>query len=275
MLRSALFLLCISVSACACAVDALQFGVQNQRSILLTAQLWNPVLQYVSIKSGVPLTLKMGKTAKATMSMAEQGDFDFIYSNLLFIPAREKLGYHPIVRFNTPGIRAQIVVREDSPYLQLADLHDLRVAFSIPDGFAGYSLQMDAFLQAGVKVEPVFAGNQESAMARLQFGHVVAAGVNNGIMANYAKRESFKYRVLYSSVLYKDLPIMVNPRVPAVQVNKVRLALLGMDNDDAGRKILQAASNMLQSDHELRFIPATDSDYDNYRQFYRATLINK
>lgn len=275
MLRGALFLLCIIVQISANAADVMQFGVQNQRSILLTAQLWNPILKYVSSKSGVPLTLKMGKTAKATMTMAEQGQFDFIYSNLLFIPAREKLGYHPIVRFNTPGIRALIVVRDNSPYQKITDLNLLRVAFPTPDGFAGYSLQMDAFLQAGVKVEPVFTGNQESAMARLQFGHVVAAGVNNVLLENYAKRESFKYRVLYRSALYQDLPIMVNPRVPAVQVNKVRMAFLGMNKDDAGRKILQAASNLLQSQQTLGFIPATDSDYDNYRQFYRVTLVNK
>ena len=39
------------------------FNVLNQRSVALTAQYWNPILTYVSKKSGVPLELKLAKTA--------------------------------------------------------------------------------------------------------------------------------------------------------------------------------------------------------------------
>lgn len=42
------------------AAETFYFGVLNQRSVILTAQLWNPVLHYVSAKSGVPLTIENG-----------------------------------------------------------------------------------------------------------------------------------------------------------------------------------------------------------------------
>lgn len=275
MLRISLFVLCFVTATMSCAAEPLQFGVLNQRSILLTARLWNPILEYASAKSGVPLTLKMGKTAQDTTAMTVRGEFDFVYTNHLFTPERDKLGYHVIARFNTPGIRSQIVTRADAPYRHLADLQGMKVAFPTPDGFTGYWIPMDALLQAGVKVQPVFAGNQEAAMARLQYGHVAAVGVNSAVLGNYARRESLAYRVLQSSRSYLDLPVMVNPRVSAAQAIRVQQALLGMADDSAGRAILQSVSAMLKSERMLRFVAANDRDYDNYRQFYRATLVKE
>jgi hypothetical protein len=58
----------------------LDFGVLNQRSIALSAQYWNPILRYVSRQSGVPLQLKMGKTAPETDAMTLRGEFAFVYT---------------------------------------------------------------------------------------------------------------------------------------------------------------------------------------------------
>ena len=43
---------------------AYSFYVLNQRSVALTAQYWNPIFTYVGKKSGVPLELRMAKTAQ-------------------------------------------------------------------------------------------------------------------------------------------------------------------------------------------------------------------
>ena len=257
------------------AAETFNFGVLNQRSITLTAELWNPILRYVSARSGVPLTLKMGKTAAETTRMTVGGEFDFVYTNHLFTPERDKLGYRVIARFNTPGIRGQIVAPETSPIQNLKDLEGKEVAFPTPDGFTGYWVPMDGLLRAGVHVKPIFTGNQESSMARLVLGSVVAAGVNSQVMENYARREGFKYRVFYASDPYLDLPIMVNPRVSQSNVEKVRRAFVDMATDAEGQKILQAATALLKSKEMLGFVPAENSDYDNYRRFYRSTLVRE
>ena len=49
------------------------FNVLNQRSVALTAQYWNPILTYVSQKSGVPLELRLAKTTKEGNAIAERG----------------------------------------------------------------------------------------------------------------------------------------------------------------------------------------------------------
>ena len=108
-----------------------RFNVLNQRSVALTAQYWNPILTYVSKKSGVPLELKLAKTAQEGNAIAEKGGYDFLYTNHFFTPERDRLGYKVIARPAGPGIRSQIVVPEDSPIQTLQDLNGKDVAFVI------------------------------------------------------------------------------------------------------------------------------------------------
>jgi phosphonate transport system substrate-binding protein len=249
------------------------FNVLSQRSIALTAQYWNPILTYVSAKSGVPLELKLAKTAKDGNALAEKGAYDFLYTNHFFTPERDKLGYRVIARPAGPGIRSQIVVPADSPAQSLADLNGKDVAFVSPDGFTGYWLPLDALLAANVKANVVFTGNQEASSAQLQIKKVAAAGVNSTIMARYGRRESFEYRALWTSEIFQDLCIMANPRVPADKVTAVAKAFVGMINDPQGKKILEDGAELLKSKGDLGFVISENRDYDNYRAFYRQTQV--
>jgi phosphonate transport system substrate-binding protein len=259
--------------AAAQAKKSYTFYVLNQRSVALTAQYWNPIMTYVSEKSGVPLELKLAKTAQEGNAIAEKGGYDFQYTNHFFTPERDRLGWKAFARPAGPGIRSQIVVPEDSPIQTLHDLHGKDVGFVTPDGFTGYWLPYDALLRAKVNANVVFTGNQEASFAQLRVGKIAAAGVNSSVMARYGRRESFKYRALWTSELYGDLCIMASPKVPADKVAAVRAALVGMVNDPAGRKVLEAGAELLKSTGELGFVAVEDRDYDNYRKFYRTTQV--
>src|SRR5712671_3709069 len=257
----------------AAAQHAYAFNVLNQRSISLTAQYWNPILTYVSRKSGVPLELKLAKTAQEANAIAEMGKYDFLYTNHFFTPERDRLGYKVIARPAGPGIRSQIVVPVDSPIRSLEDLQGKEVAFVSPDGFTGYWLPMDALLRAKVNVKVVFTGNQEASSAQLKVNKIAAAGVNSSIMARYGRRESFEYRALWTSDIYQDLCVMANPKVPADKVAAVKAAFIDMVRDPEGHQILQAGGDLLKSNGELGFVAADNRDYDNYRKFYRTTQV--
>jgi phosphonate transport system substrate-binding protein len=257
----------------ALAQHAYSINVLNQRSIALTAEYWNPIITYVSKKSGVPLQLRLAKTAKEGNSIAENGGYDFIYTNHFFTPERDRLGFKVIARPAGPGIRSQIVVPEDSPIQSLQDLAGKDVAFVSPDAFAGYWLPMDALVRAKVKVNVVFTGNQEASSAQLRINKIAAAGVNGSVMQRYARRESFQYRALWTSELYQDLCVMANPKVPADKVAAVRTALITMAKDPEGAKILHAGAELLKSTGELGFVAADNHEYDNYRRFYRTTQV--
>ena len=275
MRRAALSLLAALalLPAAAAAQHAYSINVLNQRSIALTAEYWNPIVTYVSRKSGVPLELKLAKSAKEGNAVAERYGYDFLYTNHFFTPERDKLGFKVIARPAGPGIRSQIVVPEDSSIQRIQDLAGKDVAFVSPDAFAGYWLPMDALIRAKVKVNVVFTGNQEASSAQLKVNKVAAAGVNGSVLARYARREQFAYRALWTSELYQDLCVMANPKVPADKVEAVRKALIGMAADPEGMKILQAGADLLKSTGELGFVAAENRDYDNYRRFYKTTQV--
>jgi len=249
------------------------FNVLNQRSIALTAQYWNPILTHVSKKSGVPLELKLAKTAQEGNAIAEKYGYDFLYTNHFFTPERDRLGYKVILRPAGAGIRSTIVVPEDSPIQTLQDLSGKDVAFVSPDAFAGYWLPMDALLRSKVRINVVFTGNQEASSAQLRVNKVAAAGVNSSVLARYARRESSNYRALWTSEIYQDLCIMASPKVPADKVAAVRTAFINMLKDPEGRQVLEAGADLLKQTDDLGFVGAENKDYDNYRKFYRTTQV--
>lgn len=249
------------------------FYVLHQRTVALTAQYWNPILTYVSRKSGVPLDLKLTKSAQEGNANAEAGKYDFIYTNHFFTPERDRLGYRVIARPAGPGLRSQIVVPVESPMRSLRDLEGKEVAFVTPDAFAGYWLPMDALLRAHVNVKVSFTGNQEASAAQLRVQKVAAAAVNAAVMARYGRRESFDYRALWSSEVYGDLCIMANPKVPADKVAAVQAVLIGMAHDPEGLDILKAGADLLKIAGDLGFVAADNHQYDNYRRFFKTTKV--
>jgi phosphonate transport system substrate-binding protein len=240
----------------------LAFGVLNQQSPARTAERWNPILHYVSSLTGVPLQLRMGPTVQDTNAMMARGEFDFMFTNHNFQSEFDSLGYRVIARWGEEAIHGVIAVPADSPVRALKDLAGQRVAFPSVDAFVAYAVPMVALRQAGVKVEGVFAGNQEGVLAQLKARRVAGGAVNSRFLATYAEREHVQFREIFVSPAYPDLAVIAHPRLPAATVDKVRQALLGMKNDPAAAAILARAGSR-------GFEAATDRDYDTVRQVYR------
>jgi phosphonate transport system substrate-binding protein len=250
------------------------FGVINQRSPTLTAQYWNPILDYVSKKTGLNLVLRMGKDVKETDEATRRGDYDFLYSNhIIFTQENAAPGYKVILRPNEDLIKGEIVVAEHSPLQKLSDLNGKEVGFPSRTAFVSYVLAMDYLLKAGIKVIPEFGANQEGVMAQLKNGAVAAASVESLVMRDYASRNGFRYRVLWSTQEYLNVPISANPRVPASVVERVRSALEQMDDTPAGLLILKASAQVLHQPPPYGFRLATDREYENYRSFYKAAAL--
>jgi phosphonate transport system substrate-binding protein len=247
-------------------------GVIPQRSAVLSAQYWNPILRYVGEKSGLPLELRLARTAPEHASAIGRGEYDLIYSNHQFKPENEAQGYRVFARPIEASIAGQIVVAADSPIQSLAELAGHEVVFPSAVAFVGYTVPIDALNRAGVTVRPLFAGNQEGAMGQLRAGRAVAAGVNSLVMQDYAKREGFGYRVLWASESFLNIPLAAHPRVPAADVARLRAAFTGMADDPAGRQILEASAALVKQAPPFGFVAATDDQYDNQRQIYRRAM---
>jgi phosphonate transport system substrate-binding protein len=251
----------------------LSFGVIIWRSPILTAQFWNPILRYVSEKSGVPLQLKVAQTGPEHTAMVRRGEYHFLYSNHNFIKENEESGYRVFARPQEDAQSGEIVVLKDSPIHSLVELGGQEMVFPHTAAFLGYHLPMDALLRKGIQVKLHFAGNQEGAMGQLKAGRVAAAGVNAAVMRAFAQREHVAYRVLWRSDKYLNLALSSHPAVPAETVKAVRAAFIQMADDPEGAKVLAASADVLKQEHPLRFITSKDSEFDNMRKFYRTTLV--
>lgn len=253
--------------------ETYSFGVLSQRSAVLTAQYWNPILAYVKQKTGIDLDLKVARTAPESNDAIERGEYDFVYSNTIFQPRMATANYQVILRPRDEAITGQIVTLQDSPIQSLKDLAGKEVGFPSLAAFVGYAVPMDQLLRQGISITPVFGGNQEGIMGQLKAGRVVAAGVNNRVMKAFAARENLNYRILWESSPFLNLPISAHPRVPKSIMVSVRTALDGMDLDPAGIKILEASAQAVGQPAPLGFRAASRADYQSYTDFYKQTLV--
>lgn len=247
-----------------------QFSPVNQYGVQLTASYWNPIINHVSRVSGVDLTLKIGRTSADTTSYVLAQEVDFAFTNHLFSPSRLRMGWTVLARRDSPPVRSQIAVLDDSPIRTLDELKDKEVGFPGPEAFVAYKVSYAQLLNQNIPVRVVFGGNMDSALTQLVNGKVAAVGGNSQLLAGYAAREGRKLRVLWSSEPFQDLALMVSPRVPAAQARAVRDAFVGMTATAEGRAVLQKSSDTAGLSKATGFIATDDREYDNYRRFYET-----
>jgi phosphonate transport system substrate-binding protein len=247
-----------------------RFSPVNQYDIPLMAAYWNPIIQYISDRSGVKLTLRIGRTSADTTAYVLTQEVEFVFSNHLFSPEREQLGWKVFGRRQMPPITGQIVVPADSPLTDLQQLKGQEVAFAGPEAFVIYKVPYAHLLNSGIDVRVVFGGNQNGALAQLFAGKAKAAGGNSQLIEAYAKREGRQFRVLWNSEPFNDLALMVSGKVPEKDAKAVAEAFLTMHQDPTGREILHQTSQKVGLPVDAYFIPATQADYASYRRFYQS-----
>jgi phosphonate transport system substrate-binding protein len=197
-------------------------------------------------------------------------EVEFVFSNHLFSPERDALGWKVFGRRNAPELRGQIAVPADSPITRLEELKGQEVAFAGPEAFIGYKVPYAHLLSRGVDVKVVFGGNQNAAIAQMFAGKARAVGSNSMLIDGYANRENKQFRILWTSEGYHDLALMASSKVPEKDVRAVAAAFIGMSKDPRGRDILHRASREVGLDADAHFVPASGADYAPYRRFYQT-----
>jgi phosphonate transport system substrate-binding protein len=247
-----------------------RFSPVNQYGINLTAAYWNPIITWVSEKSGVKLQLKIGRTSADTTSYVLAQEVEFVFSNHLFSPEREQLGWKVLARRQTPPVFSQIIVPADSPVKDLVQLQGKEVAFPGPEALVAYKMPSAQLMARKVEVKTVFGGNMDGALAQVFSGKAAAAGANSQLVEGYAKREDKKYRVLWASQPLHDLALMSAAKVPDRVVKAVGDAFVFMHKDPKGREVLHQASLQVGLTGDAFFVPSNGSEYSAYRDFYRT-----
>ncbi|MCF5164806.1 PhnD/SsuA/transferrin family substrate-binding protein [Pseudomonas congelans] len=250
------------------------FSPVNQYNLNLSASFWNPIIKYVSEKSGVNLTLKLGRTSSDTTSYVLAQEVDFAFTNHLFSPERDKMGWKVFGRRDAPALEGQIVVPADSPIHSLSELEGKEVVYPGPEAFIAYKVTNSELVKKGINTSTVFAGNMDGAFSQLLSGKAQAMGANSQLVSGYTEREGKLFRVLWSSASFNDLALMASPRVSKKERDAVANAFFNMPHDAYGHRILQEATELVHAPTPITFIPATEADYASYRAFYNSLPAN-
>ena len=247
-----------------------RFSPVPQQSIPLVAAYWNPILAWVSTRSGVKLSLKIARTSAETTAYVLKEEVEFVFTNHLFSPDREQLGWKVFGRRLAPAVHGQLIVPAESPVTTLAQLEGKDVAFPGPEALVAYKVPYAHLLSRKITVKPVFGGNMDGALAQMYTGKTAAAGVNSQLAEGHARRENRQYRVLWSSEPFHDLALMAAAKVPERDVKAVAAAFAGMHQDPGGLETLIAASQQIGLTRDAYFITSNGSEYDAYRRFYQT-----
>ena len=261
--------------------QAYNFSPVNQYGLELTASYWNPIISYVSRKSGArqvidadqrlpdsPFAQAAGTADTTAYVLANE--VEFVFSNHLFSPDRDNLGWKVFGRRDTAPIRSQIVVLADSPIKRLDQLANETVAFPGPEATVAYKFSYAHLLNQRIPVQVVFAGNMDGAFAQLASGRVKAVGTHTQISAGWSKRENKSLRALWESEPLNDLALMASRNVDARDLAAVSKAFLEMNKDPVGQKVLASASDLVKLPAGTGFMPASSADYMAYRNFYQT-----
>lgn len=250
------------------------FSPVNQWNLQVSASYWNPIIRYVSARSGVHLNLKLGRTSADTTSYILAREVDFAFTNHLFSPERAKMGWTVFGRRNGPPVSGQLVVPADSPIRDIRELAGGAVAFPGPEALVAYKSTYAQLLRRHIPVTPVFTGNHDAAFTQLFAGKVKAVGANSQLVSNWSAREGQAFRILWTSAPFNELALMASPRVPAEDLRAVARAFLTMHQDPEGRKILAAVTELVHAPAPISFVAANDADYASYRAFYADAPAN-
>lgn len=244
------------------AAEPYHFGVLNQQPAAETAALWNPILLHLQAKTGLTFKLKMGSTVQETDAMTARGEFDFLYSNHNFEPDYSQANYRPLVQWGGQPLIGQIVVPADSPIKNLRGISGKTVAFPSKDAFIAYKVTRQALKNAKLDVQPVFGASQQGTAVQLQTGRADAASLSKLFAERFQAEGKGKFRVLYESAAWPNIPVSAHPRVTKADVAAVRRALLDMNKDTEGQALL--AKLKIPG-----FLPVTDADYNATRRLYQ------
>lgn len=200
---------------------------------------WTPLLKRLEADTGYAFQLRLQEKMPVFESDFLRGDPDFIFLNPYhMVMAARAQGYVPLVR-SADHLHGILVVDKIGPIKTLADINGKKLAFPSPNAY-GASLYMRAYLSEKEKISftPVYVGTHQNVYRHVLLGDEAAGG---GIMATLEREPASvraRLNILFETPETPSHPVAAHPRVPHEVKNKVAQALIAMNQDPAGRKLL-------------------------------------
>ena len=218
---------------------SLSFGVVPQQAASRLAEDWGPLLAEVSRRSGVSLVFRTAPNIPAFEERLATGDYDLAYMNPYhYVVFHKASGYLAFAKEQERRLKGILVVRKDSAVLKPADLAGKTVVFPAPAAFAASILPQAEFGRLKIPIETRFVASHDSVYRAVASGlHEAGGGIQRTFEAMPTDvREQL--RVLSETPGYTPHALAAHPRVPAAIVERLRMAMASLADDEIGRALL-------------------------------------
>lgn len=237
------------------------FGIVPQQSSSELVRAWAPILNYLGTKTGVSFVFATAKDIPTFEQRAVKGEYDFVYLSpyTYTVLHRAAPRYEAFAKERDNKLKGIIVVRRDSPYKALRDLSTSTLAFPAATAIAATVIPQAHFESEGIKIHPKYVSSHESVYLTVAKGVYPAGG---GVVRTFDTMPAAirdQLRVLWTTPGYTPHPFAVHGRVPKALVERLRAAMVAMQDDPEGKPLLNriAFANGIG--------PATDAEYNDIR----------
>ena len=243
----------------AAAPIEISFGVTPHQSAAELAKLWVPICQYLSKRTGYEIQFKTAKDLMTYWSETYAGRFDLIYINPYhYTKAETSAGYLVLAKDDGAPLVGMIFARRDGPQ-DVKALQGLKVATHDVSAFMTKYVRHGYLKEQGIDIEPVGVGSLDSVYLTVDRG-LYPAGIS--IQRAYGLLDpamQAHFKVLWKSDPLPPFAYAAHPRLaPSVQ-EKIRRALLDMEQNAEGRALLNKLN--------IRgIVAANNKDYDQVRR---------
>lgn len=247
------------------AEEPLRFGVFPYKSPKVMMQLFMPIARQLEEEIGRPVHLSSAADADQYNKRAMAGEYDLIWPcNTCYFQIHAKAGYEAVVR-GYPSFNGAIIVRKDSGISELAQLQGRKVAAVGKGSYGGYKFFHNKMKEMGYTIpgdiSVSFLGKLDSIIFSV-VGRQYDAGTirQDALASSRFDRVRDQLAIIYSSTDIPQFPFAVKPGMDQGLVDRIVKVLSGINKETPqGKAILKALKIQ-------KFVPCTDSDYDDFRK---------
>lgn len=215
---------------------------------------WTPFADYLAAKIGRDVEIIVPRGFKKIKQAVANDEVDMFYVNSLILYRLKQEGKAvPIAQMQTINDsiynQSVLIARTDSNIKSLSDLKGKKLAFVSPMASGGYLAQRAKFYSAGVKTKTetkeVFTKNLTTSLHKVILGEVKAAamcGISFKLMSQ--RMETGELEKIGMSATFAENAFGAHPKLTAKLREQISTAIINMDKDEAGRKILDSMKNM-------------------------------
>jgi phosphonate transport system substrate-binding protein len=272
--RSLALVLILAFASAARADDKLTLGIFPRLKATETITIYQPLATYLSERLGRPVVLVTSKDFDAFWQGVQAQRYDIVhYNQYHYIHSAHT--YRVIAHqqeFGRQAVAGALFVRTDSGITDVKQLRGKTIIFGGGrDAMMSYIAPRYLLMRAGIgesEFKTEFAVNPPNALLALYHRQADAAGGGDILIDLPAVRnaiDAMQVKLLAATEPLLFLPWAVKRSMPAKLADEIQALLVGLGDNDIGRKVLQSAKVTGMG-------AAVDKDYDAHRRMTKAVF---